>query len=61
MLEEKREKKEEVRVTTPEKPVQRINSVPGKNPAQLTLVINSNTLVFVVDSGARDNFCSTRT
>ena len=60
-MKKKKDKKEEVRVITAEKPVQRINSVPGNNPARLTLEVNVKALAFEVDSGARDNFCSTRT
>ena len=60
-LKKKTDKKEEVRVRTAERPVQRIISVPGNSPARIKLEINGNALVFEVDSGARDNFCSTRT
>ena len=60
-LKKKRDKKEEVKVITTDRPVQRINSVPGSNPVRLTLEIDGKAFVFEVDSGARDNFCSTRT
>ena len=61
VFKKKGDKKEEVGVIKVEKPVQRINSVPGRNPARLTLEIDGKTLVFDIDSGARDSFCSTRT
>ena len=60
-LQKKEDKKEEVKVITSKKPVQRINSVPGNNPARLTLEMDGKSLDFEVDSGARDNFCSTQT
>ena len=60
-LKTKRNKKEEVGVITAKKPVQRINSVPGNNPAQVKLEFDGKTLVFEVDGGASDSFCSTGT
>ena len=60
-LKKKKDKKEEVKVITSERPVQRINSVPGNHPARLTLEVNRKSFIFEVDSGARDNFCSTKT
>ena len=60
-LKKKKDKKEEVKVITSKRPVQRINSVPGNHPARLTLEMDGKLFVFEVDSGARDNFCSTKT
>ena len=60
-LQRKRDRKEKVGVIVAKKPVQRINSVPGTNPARLALEIDGKTLVFEADSGARDSFCSTQT
>ena len=61
VLKEKKDKKEEVNVIASKRPVQRINSVPRNNPPQLTVHIENRSFVFEVDSGARNNFCSTQT
>ena len=51
----------EVGLITSNRPVQKIHLVPGDNPARVTLDINGKTFEFEADTGARDNFCSTRT
>ena len=53
-------KKEKGRVglISEDKPVQKVNCIPGNNPVRLTLRINGKSFMFEVNSGAKDNFCS---
>ena len=43
-----------------EKPVQKINCIPGSDPVRLALHLNWKLFRFKVDSGAKDNFYSRR-
>ena len=53
--------KESVGYTIEEELIEIVNSIPGHDPAtqQLYLQLNGKPFAFEVDSGAKDNLCST--
>ena len=51
-------KKGRTGIISEEKPVQKINCIPGSDPVRLALRLNGKSFRFEVDSEAKDNFCS---
>ena len=45
---------------TEKEPIQIANSIPGHDPEKQHLQLNGTTFIFEVDSGAKDDFCSTK-
>ena len=53
-----KKKKGRIGLIAEEKPVQKINCIPGGDPIRLALCLNGKSFRFEVNSGAKDNFCS---